>query len=70
MSGQEYSFYSDQCNFPLPEFKLDTQNTIQVGSNILANNWNSNHFQAHQNAKFLMRVLDESKCHTELGAGK
>ena len=55
-----YSFYSDQCKFPLPEFKLDTQNTIQVGSNILAI-IEIQPFSSHQNAKFLMRVLDESK---------
>ena len=54
-----HSFYSDQCSFPLPKFELETQNTIQVGSNILVN-IEKQPFSSPQNAKFLMRVLNES----------
>ena len=54
-----YSFYWAQCNFPLPSFTLDSQSTIKIGTN------NSEiieiyPFSSIQNAKFLMRVLDEN----------
>ena len=54
-----YSFYSDQCSFPLPTFTLDSQNIIKIGTNNLTV-IEISPFSSIQNAKFLMRVFDEN----------
>ena len=54
-----YSFYSDKCNFPLPTFALETNNTLKVGTNNLTI-IEISPFSSIQNAKFLMRVFDEN----------
>ena len=54
-----YSFYSDQWNFPLPTFVLETQNTIKIDINNLTI-IEISPFSSIQNAKFLMRVFDEN----------
>ena len=54
-----YSFYSDQCSFPLPTFVLDSQNIIKIGTNNLTI-IEISPFSSIQYAKFLMRVFDEN----------
>ena len=54
-----YSFYSDQCKFSLPNFALDFQNTVKIGTNNLSI-IEISPFSSIQNAKFLMRVFDEN----------
>ena len=54
-----YSFYSDQCKFPLPTFALEANNIIKIGTNNLTI-IEISPFSSIQNAKFLMRVFDEN----------
>ena len=55
-----YSFYSDQCTFPLPDFALKSPYIIQFGTNNLTIN-QIKPFSSTQNAKFLIRVFDDNK---------
>ena len=54
-----YSFYSDQCKFPLPTFALEANNIIKIGTKNLTM-IEISPFSSIQNAKFLMRVFDEN----------
>ena len=54
-----YSFYTDQCSFPLPTFVLDSQNIIKIGTDNLII-IEISPFSSIQNNKFFMRVFDEN----------
>ena len=54
-----YSFYSNQCKFPLLDFILNSEINMNVGT-ICSEIIELSPFSSMQNAKFLMKVFDES----------
>ena len=54
-----YSFYSNQCNFPLLDFILNSEINMNVGT-IYSEIIELSPFSSTQNAKFLLKVFDEN----------